>query len=202
MRRLQGHYLSVLRGVIQNPDTAVGELPLLAPDEVRAVLQNAMGAVKPVAECLCIHHLIEERAASHPDSPAVACNGHLLRYGELNSRANRLARALRGRGIRPEKTVGICCSRSEHVIIAMTGILKSGGAYVPLDPSLPAERMRSMVEQANVTVIVALREHETVLRHLGSGGELQILLLDDENDELTALPSTNLRLDVSPDNAA
>ena len=80
--------------------------------------------------------------------------GKRLTYRELNSRANQLAHYLQGLGVGPEKLVGICVERSLEMVIGLLGILKAGGAYVPLDPTYPRERLRFMLEDAQVSVLL------------------------------------------------
>ena len=57
-------------------------------------------------------------------------------------------------GIGPEKLVGICVERSIEMVVGLLGILKAGGAYVPLDPTYPDERLRFMLEDAQVSVLL------------------------------------------------
>ena len=80
--------------------------------------------------------------------------GELVTYRDLNRRANQLAHYLFSLGIGPEKLIGICVERSVEMIVGLLGILKAGGAYVPLDPSYPAERLRFMLEDSQVTVLL------------------------------------------------
>ena len=56
--------------------------------------------------------------------------------------------------IGPEKLVGICVERSIEMVVGLLGILKAGGAYVPLDPAYPKERLRFMIEDAQVSVLL------------------------------------------------
>ncbi|MDH7486311.1 MAG: amino acid adenylation domain-containing protein [Anaerolineae bacterium] len=88
-----------------------------------------------------------------------------LTYGELNRRANQLARALRRAGVGPETLVGLLVERSPDMIVGLLGILKAGGAYLPLDPYYPAERLAFMLEDAQVAVLLTqahLRERLTL----------------------------------------
>ncbi len=84
----------------------------------------------------CLHEsIIEARAARQPDAIAVLCGNEVVTYGALNARANRLARALRSRGLGiRDVVVGVCLERSVHLVVALLGVLKAGGAYLPLDP--------------------------------------------------------------------
>ena len=77
-----------------------------------------------------------------------------LTCGDLDQRANMLAHELRLRGFGPGSLVGICLDRSVEMGIAVLGVLKSGAAYVPLDPSYPEERLRYMLDHAQVGGVV------------------------------------------------
>jgi non-ribosomal peptide synthetase component F len=66
------------------------------------------GGDAPAPQARCLHHLFEEQAERMPNAVALACGGARVTYGELDARANRLARHLRGRGVGPETLVGIC----------------------------------------------------------------------------------------------
>ena len=80
--------------------------------------------------------------------------GKRLTYGQLNERANRLARYLRKRGVGREVLVGLCVERSLEMVVGLLGILKAGGAYLPLDPAYPGERLRFMLEDAGAQLVL------------------------------------------------
>src|SRR6185312_9757830 len=85
-----------------------------------------------------IQSLFEEAARKWSSEPAVREGEGELSYGELNARANRLARYLKERGAGAGVKIGLCMERSAEMIVAMLAILKTGGAYVPLDGEYPA----------------------------------------------------------------
>ncbi len=97
-----------------------------------------------------------------PERAAVMQGDASISYGELNERANRVARYLRGRGARAETKVGIAMGRSIEYVVAAVGVLKAGAGYVPVDPSYPEARRRMIVEDAGVMVV------------LGDGGGLGV----------------------------
>jgi non-ribosomal peptide synthetase component F len=84
-----------------------------------------------------IHQWIEAQVARTPAARAVVFGDERVSYAELNARANRLARHLRGLGAGPGALVGVCLERSADLVAARLAVLKSGAAYVPLDPSYP-----------------------------------------------------------------
>jgi amino acid adenylation domain-containing protein len=102
----------------------------------------------------CVHTLVEAQAARTPDAVAVSCGAAQLTYGELNRRANQLARYLRGLRVEPEAVVGICIEHSPQSLIAILGVLKAGAAYLPIDPAYPIERRQFMLEDAGAQILL------------------------------------------------
>ncbi len=102
--RLCAHYRRLLEAVVARPEVRLSELPLLSGDERRQVLVdwNATAVATPGTT---LHGWIEEQVRQAPEAPAVEFEGSCLTYGELDARANRLARHLRRLGVGPE------CSR-------------------------------------------------------------------------------------------
>ena len=104
-----------------------------------------------------IIELFEEVAVRRREAVAVAFGDEQVSYEELNRRANRIGSYLRSAGIGPEVMVGICMERSLEMVAGIVGILKAGGVYVPLDPGYPQERLRWVVEDAGVGVVLTQR---------------------------------------------
>ncbi|GHF65621.1 hypothetical protein GCM10010218_53920 [Streptomyces mashuensis] len=153
-RRLAVRLPLLLRAAADAPQTPLSRLPLLTPDERRLVITdwNHTGHVPQPAACL--HDLIAERARTAPSAPAVLCGGTLLTYGDLEDRANRLARLLAEHGAGPGELVGICSRRSADVVVGILAVLKAGAAWVPLDPAYPAERLAFMLTDSATPVVL------------------------------------------------
>ena len=103
--------------------------------------------------------MFEAQVEKNPDAVAVVYEGQELTYLELNRRANQLARFLRKLGVGTEVFVGICVDRSLEMLVGLLGILKAGGAYVPMDPAHPQERLKLMLEDANIAVLLTQKLH-------------------------------------------
>ena len=101
-----------------------------------------------------IHELFEAQVEQTPDNVAVVFEEEQLTYRELNARANQLARVLREKGVQPDTLVGIMAERSLEMIVGILAILKAGGAYVPIDPEYPEERIRYMLEDSGVEILL------------------------------------------------
>ena len=123
-----------------------------------------------------VHRLIEMQAARTPESVAVTCSRGSLTYFELNARANRMARRLRGMGVGPEVLVGLCTGRSTEMVVGLLAILKAGGAYVPIDPAYPPDRIKFMLDDARVSVLLTEQRMLDDLPY----GNTRVLCLDSE----------------------
>ncbi|GAB1646565.1 amino acid adenylation domain-containing protein [Krasilnikovia sp. MM14-A1259] len=149
-RRLAGCFADVLAAVTARPDAALSALLDAGPAD-RQVVDAANGTAADVPEVL-LHSYLERAAAAFPDR--IAITDGTTTYGEFNARANRLARWLRGHGVRPGDVVGVCLPRSPDMLAAIYGVLKAGGAYLPIDPGLPRNRVDYLVQHSGVRVVL------------------------------------------------
>lgn len=102
----------------------------------------------------CAHELFEQEVKKHPDRVAVVCGERRLTYTELNQRANQLAHYLRKLGVGPETRVGLCVDRSIEMLVGLIGIMKAGGVYAPFELGHEIERLRYVIDDAKMAVIV------------------------------------------------
>lgn len=119
---------------------------------VQSILRRLRAAAGPKVQLL--HRIFEQQAASRPGNVAVACGDVGVTYGELDRKANRLARHLRDRDLRTGSVVATLLPRSPDAYAAILGILKAGGAYVPIDPSYPAERVSFILQDSGANGLV------------------------------------------------
>ncbi|WP_085725029.1 non-ribosomal peptide synthetase [Pseudomonas sp. R37(2017)] len=153
--RMATHWRNVLEALIADPQQRLSELPLLDAGEQQNLLDSL--GVEPGEHRLdqCIHHLFAEQALLRKDAPALTFAGQTLSYGELDSRANRLAWMLRERGVGPQVRVGLALERSLDMVVGLLAILKAGGAYVPLDPEYPLDRLHYMIEDSGIGLLLS-----------------------------------------------
>jgi amino acid adenylation domain-containing protein len=194
MQRMGEHFRVLLEAAVRNPTLKLSQLPLLTEGERNRIVVEWNATEADYPRGLCLHELIEQQCEQSP--AAVACiqpgaNGsqdRQISYGDLNQRANQLARALRKRGAGPGQRVGIFVERSIEMMVGLLGIQKSGAAYVPLDPAYPAERIRLTLEDAQVPVL--LTQHS--LRSGLPEHNAQVLCIDSDWESMAGESGTNL----------
>lgn len=148
------HYWTLLEAVLDNPDTRLSSLPLLASNERQQLLVEWNNTTVDYPRDQYLHRDFEKQAERNPDAIAVIYEDQQLTYDQLNRRANQLAHYLRQLGVGPDQKVGLYVERSLDIIVGLYAILKAGGAYVPLDPAYPADRIALMVEDSQATVLL------------------------------------------------
>lgn len=135
-----------------------------------------------------LHELFESQLDRYGSSPAIA-GAASLTYQEVEDRTNQIAHHLRQLGVGPGKLVGLLFHRSELPILAILGVLKAGGGYVPLDLSYPDDRMRYVLTEAEVGVVIC----EAKTRHrIDEVFDKKVVVLDEAAETLAAEPTTRL----------
>jgi non-ribosomal peptide synthetase component F/acyl carrier protein len=195
--RMARNFQTLLESVVADPSRPVGELDLIAPAERRQLLVEWNETATRYPEDRCFHGLFEDQAARTPTAVAAACGGRSLTYAELNARANRLAHRLRQEGVGRESLVGLYCDRSLDLMAAVLGVLKAGAAYVPLDAGCPPERLRFMLADAQVTLVLT---EERLVASLPEA--IPRLCLDRAGDNLAGHSHTNPAWPVGADDLA
>ncbi len=168
MQRMAGHFLTLLQGIITNPQQPLGTLPLLPSDERQLVLHEWSGVNAQSSAIATVVTAFEQQVERTPHHTAVVdveCSARTgLTYRELNTRANQVAHYLRGKGIGAEMPVGLSLQRSVDMLVGLLGILKAGGVYLPLDPAYPAERTNFILAQTQASVVLTQQNMAEALR--------------------------------------
>lgn len=177
---MAGHWRNILLSVCRDPQQLIGDVALLAQVE-RAQLIQATASEPAFAS---VQTLFEAQVARTPQAVAVrlaTAPSPSLTYSELNARSNRLARQLRARGVGPDVLVGVALGRSLELAVALLAVLKAGGAYVPLDPQTPAERLRHVLDDSGLKLLLSDHENLASLPDLGGVDCLCLEQLDDSD---------------------
>ena len=146
---------------------------------------------------LLIHQLVERQAKANPEATALVAGTQLITYGQLNARADNLARHLLSLGVGPDIPVAIFMERSVDLPIAALGALKAGGAYLPLDPTYPARRISMLLEDSGAALVIT---HKDTAQHLPAG-KFQTIQIEDVLEN-SATGATLGQVEINSDNLA
>ncbi|HIP71159.1 MAG TPA: amino acid adenylation domain-containing protein, partial [Anaerolineae bacterium] len=187
IERMMSHFITLLRGVVTNPEEKTSRLPLLTEAERHQLLVEWNDTAVPVPD-LCVHQLFEAQAEKTPQATAVRFADQTLTYEQLDQKANQLAHYLRQQGVQNEALVGVCLNRSPELVIALLAVLKAGGAYIPLDPAYPPERLAFMIQDAQPALVLTDSQIvESSLSRVVESSDSHVVLLC--NNQIIALPN-------------
>ncbi|MGG3494414.1 amino acid adenylation domain-containing protein [Peribacillus simplex] len=191
IHRIQGHLSQTLIQMTKSSDPNLSEITYLTMEERTQLLEKWNDTQVEYSCESMIHALFERQVEKTPEAIAVMYENEQLTYRELNERANQLAHYLQKQGVGPESLVGVYMDRSPQMMIGLLGILKSGGAYVPLDPTYPEKRLRYILEDARIEVLVTQER----LEKIGISEQIEIICMDQdriaiEQEEPTACTSS------------
>jgi amino acid adenylation domain-containing protein len=174
IRRMIGHWTTLLDGIVADPSASLAELPLLTAAESRQILHDWNATQRDIPQST-LHHWFEATARAHPDTTAIVFGDESWSYRELDRRSTALAARLSLAGIGPETLVAIAIERGPEMIAGLMAILKAGAAYLPLDPALPAQRLSFIIEDAKPAALLTQRELQPILPSTG----VPVILCDD-----------------------
>ncbi|MEU6173220.1 non-ribosomal peptide synthase/polyketide synthase [Streptantibioticus parmotrematis] len=151
--RLAARLTILLEAAAEDPDGAVGTLPLMTAEERRQVLRQGQGEPLPEPDTT-FPALFEAQAARTPHLTALVATDATLDFAALDERANRLAHHLVAQGAGPEDVVAIRLPRTSDLLVALFAVLKAGATLLCLDPELPPERTAFLTEDARPRTVL------------------------------------------------
>ncbi len=160
IEQIINHFLRLLKNATQNKDMRISELELLSDAERTQLVVGFNQTEKDYPQQKTIHQLFEEQVERTPENYAIVFENNKLSYRELNEKANQFANLLVKMGVGPEDLVGIMFEPSIEILIGILAVLKAGGAYLPIDALYPADRVKFMLEDSKVEILLTMSNLE------------------------------------------
>ncbi|NIM15011.1 MAG: amino acid adenylation domain-containing protein [Candidatus Aminicenantes bacterium] len=174
--RLIDHYGVLLERIGQDPSKEISQFSILTEMERQWILMEWNQTEADYPGDKTVQQIFEDQVEKTPDHKAVVFEDTFLTYRQLNQQANRLARYLRIQyNIKPNSLVGLMMERSLEMAAAILAVLKAGGAYLPIDAEYPEQRIRLMLGDSSVSLLLMGKEPArhfsfTYLQDLATGG--------------------------------
>ncbi len=161
-QRIGDYHLTALRVMTAAPGADPERQSPLSAEELEFQLEGLAGPRRELPDRR-VHELVEEQARRRPDDVAAVHGNARISYGELDARANRVARALLARGLAPEDVVAVVTERDLDWLTAVLAVFKAGGAYLPVEPHFPADRIATVLTRAGCRLALTERGSTTSL---------------------------------------
>lgn len=190
IQRMAGHLQELLHSIIENPTRSIHTFSLLTEQEKNKILAEWNCPKKILTKPKKIHQLFSDQAQRTPNDVALIYQHHKLTYQELDEKSTQLASLIlesyeKHKDFKSDPLsedeptfIGICVERSLDMVIGILGILKTGAAYVALDPTLPKERLKFIIEDANCQYILTQEKiKQNILKNISKTGEKKHLMI-------------------------
>jgi len=153
IERLSEHFVTVIEWVLEDSERPLAEFELAGPSDI-AVIEHFNKTQRSEFAGQHFVPLFQQVVEKHADSIALRANGVSLNYCELDNASSRLAQQLQAAGVGNGSFVGVYLERGLNTVISVVAIYKCGAAYLPMDPGFPTERLRYIVENSGVNVVL------------------------------------------------
>ena len=194
--RIGGYHRKALELIVADPNSGHSGQTLLSTEELQLQIHGLAGPQRALP-CSRAHQLFEKQARVRPDAIAAVHDEKQLTYGQLNARANQVARALLARGLSRESVVGVVTERNLDWMTAVLAIFKAGGAYLPIEPHFPADRIAKTLSRSGCRFVLTEPGSTAMLdQALESLSGVQTLFI--ELAYTGAYPEGDLGIDVTP----
>ncbi len=197
IERMVAHYQVLLRSIIKDVQTPIGQLNILTETEEKELStvlnQNQIDFPKDKT----VVALFEAQAAKYPEQHALVFEGNAITYQQLNEKANQLANYLQAQGVQRNELVGVCLKAPmDHMVLAILGILKAGAAYVPIDPELPQDRINYIIADISATFVLT---NESGASLFAKQEKVNLVLLDEEWSTIAKAATTKPTISLKGD---
>ncbi|RWQ71093.1 non-ribosomal peptide synthetase [Bacillus cereus] len=181
IQRLNAQLVQIFQLVADNINILLLDIDVLPKEEKKLILKKFNPTIKKVNAEKMIHNYFEEQAIKNPEKIGIVFEDKVLTYGEINTYANQLAYHIQQNFFgESEQQIAFLMEQNPLVIISMLGILKSGFAYVPIDPILPNERIKFIIEDAQIPFIITTESDAKRLRELEQDVKFEYMCIDSE----------------------
>jgi amino acid adenylation domain-containing protein len=188
VRRMIGHYLNILEGVVADVNRPLMDLPLLGQTERQQMLVEWNDTATAPAPAL-LPEAFRAQVAARPEAIAVRFGDLAVSYAALDARADAIAASLHAAGLTQGDLIGICLDRSPDMVAALFAVHRIGAAYLPLDPDFPAARLDYIAKDAGAAALLTEKRLGHVLPHC----PLTRILTDDVASPSAKLPAIDVR---------
>lgn len=158
VKQMMKYLETILDSLSSNPELTIQEFPFMEPHEINEMIYELNNTKTVFEDNLLVHQLFEKQAVIQAEQKVLIYDGESITYDELNKQSNRIAHYLIQHRVQPNDFVGVYTYRSIDMFIAIYGVLKAGATYVPIDPTYPADRIRYMVQDSGIKIVLTNSE--------------------------------------------
>ena len=101
-----------------------------------------------------LQNLLEQSADRLADKCALVCGANRVTFGEIETRANRLAHSLRHLGVERGDRVAIYADNTVETVVSIWGALKADAVFVVVNPLTKSDKLAYILNDCRATAMI------------------------------------------------
>lgn len=149
------HFENLIHAILDTPDQVLKELEYLSEDEKVQVLEAFNDTKTEYQKEQTFLDLFEKQVEKWGTKDALKDAYKTYSYAELDKISNQIAEyIIRTYGKEDKSPIAVLLGRSANIVLVLLGILKSGRSYIPLDPAFPEDRLKYIIDNSRIKVLI------------------------------------------------
>ena len=149
------NYRFFVQQLLNNPTIPLGKVSYLSAENKQRLLTGFNQVNDSITSSETIVSLFEKQVQSNPDATAYQFENITLTYDALNKLSNQIAHYLKKEySVEQGDLICLLMDRSEKMMVALLGVLKTGAAYVPISIDYPEARINYVLEDTNAKCLI------------------------------------------------
>lgn len=182
--------LSIINSVLTKENINTNDIEILTVKEIRQHQMAYNQTTRLYPKYSNIVKQFEKIARRYPNNIAVQDKETCLTYKQLNNYANILAKKILDNDIQTQN-IAFSLKRNVNIYVAILAILKTGKTFVPIDPDYPIERIKYMLKNSDIEILISTKEFANAANFEGT-----LLQIEDIDFSQT---KNNLNIDIPND---
>ncbi|MBD1582658.1 non-ribosomal peptide synthetase/type I polyketide synthase [Pseudoalteromonas sp. S16_S37] len=195
------HQLVGLFAQLKDSDVLAGKASSLLDNQAYqdVLLSQYQNAQAPIQQQTFLDDFADT-VQNFAQKPAIRCAETQLSYFDLDKRVNQMAQYLCAKGLAEGQLVAVALPRRNELLISLLAVLRIGAGYLPLDLAYPKERIKDILDDAQVSLLIC--DSTTEVSELIETVSCDVINLDNETPNIEMQPSEALSNRVSADHTA
>ncbi|MGE7092945.1 amino acid adenylation domain-containing protein [Lysinibacillus sp. NPDC048646] len=153
-QRLLQHYQTLILNIISNLDNNLEDCSYMSKEELLYIINDLSKGKDSKEDIKHIYELFKEHVYKKPNAFSVVDGNSKYTYQQLFDKSNTIAASLMEKGVNSEDVIGIYMDRELNLLSCILATWKLGASFVPIDTILGKERIRYIVEDAQIQTVI------------------------------------------------
>jgi amino acid adenylation domain-containing protein len=166
------YFKNLVASLLEEPGKNIYDMEIMSQGEKQKLLFDFNETGTKEIQGKTILDLFQENLEINPLKTAIISNHFHITWHQLDIESIQMGIQLRAEGIEENNLVAVMVDRSPRLIVGLLAILKAGGAYLPLDSRYPQKRVKYILDDGGVRVLLTQEKYVARIKELEYEGKI------------------------------